>query len=171
MRLCLLRFYKLLLVLACLSMVGALLAITLNIATRLVDGWSIAGLDGYAGYAIAAALFLALPSAFLGGDHVRVTILTNKAQGSVRDALDYAVLVAGVLLSAYVAWFSCRLVWQSHLFHDVAQTGDATPLWMPQLSMALGCIGLAVAACHALYDKYTYGYFLDERHSAEPVAD
>ena len=60
--------YRSLLVLACLSMFGALLAITLNIATRLVPGWSISGLDGYAGYSIAAAFFLALPSALQQGD-------------------------------------------------------------------------------------------------------
>ncbi|MFB1018339.1 MAG: TRAP transporter small permease [Burkholderiaceae bacterium] len=171
MRVLLQRFYNLLLVLSCISMVGALAAITLNIVTRLVNGWTISGLDGYAGYAIAATLFLALPSAFLGGDHVRVTILTNKAKGKARDRLDYLALCAGVALSTYVAWFSCRLVWQSHVFHDVAPTGDATPMWIPQLSMALGCVGLAVAVCHALFDKCKYGVFLDERVSSSPSVE
>jgi hypothetical protein len=47
------------------------------------------------------------------------------------------------------------MVWQSHLFHDVAQTGDASPLWIPQLTMAIGTIGLAVAVIHALAEALT----------------
>ncbi len=82
--------YRGLLALACVSMVAALTAITLNIATRLVDGWSITGLDGYAGYSIAAAFFLALPAALIQGDHIRVTVLLQNVSPRVRD-------LAGVL--------------------------------------------------------------------------
>ncbi|MBE0473998.1 TRAP transporter small permease [Rhodoferax sp.] len=144
------QFYRLLLVLSCLSMVAALLAITLNIATRLVDGWSISGLDGYAGYSIAAAFFLALPSAFEHGNHIRVTSVLDHVPPRVRAALVTWGLVVGLLISSYLAWFSGRLVWMSHLYHDVAPTGDATPMWIPQLSMALGTVGFAVAFLHAL---------------------
>lgn len=144
------NFYKALLFLSCLSMLSALGAITLNIGTRLVDGWFISGLDGYAGYAIAAALFLALPSAFIRGDHIRVTLVLQKSGPRVRAALEYWGLFAGLILSLYIAWFSCRLVWLSYSFHDVASTGDATPLWIPQLSMGLGSIGFVIAFIHAL---------------------
>ncbi|WP_372658737.1 TRAP transporter small permease [Hydrogenophaga sp.] len=144
------NFYKTLLVLACVSLVAALLSITLNIATRLVDGWTISGLDGYAGYSIAAALFLALPSAFKSGDHIRVTLALQDARPRLKAVLEYWSLGVGLLLSLYLAWFACRLVWLSFSFHDVAATGDATPLWIPQLSMALGCIGFVVAMAHAL---------------------
>ena len=142
--------YRFLLFLSCLSMIAALTAITLNIVTRLVDGWSISGLDGYAGYSIAAALFLALPAAFRHGDHIRVTLVLQHVSPRVKAALEYWSLGVAFLLSLYIAWFACRMVWLSYTFHDVAPTGDATPMWIPQLSMALGCIGFAVAVGHAL---------------------
>lgn len=154
------RFYQGLLVLSCLSMVAALLAISLNMLTRLVDGWAIAGLDGYAGYAIASALFLALPAAFWRGDHIRVNALVNRSSGRLRATLDYWALGLGVALSIYLAWFAVRLVWQSYMFHDVAPSGDATPMWIPQLTMALGCIGFAIAMLHALIHRWRDGAFV-----------
>ena len=158
----LLRFYRVLLVLACLSMVAALVAISLNMLTRLIDGWSIAGLDGYAGYAIASALFLALPCAFFGGDHIRVSALVERSTGRVRAALDYWALGLGVALSIYLAWFAVRMVWQSYIFHDIAPTGDATPMWIPQLTMAIGCVGFALAMTHAFVLRLRRGVFIGE---------
>jgi len=43
-----------------------------------------------------------------------------------------------------------RLAWQSFDFHDISTGNDATPLWMPQLSMALGAIVFAVASLDEL---------------------
>jgi TRAP-type C4-dicarboxylate transport system permease small subunit len=155
-------FYRVLLVLSCVSMLGALLAITLNIVTRLVDGWSITGLDGYAGYSIAAAFFLALPSALRNGDHIRVTSILDNVPPRFKSILIFWCLGVGLLISVYLAWFSCRLVWMSHLYHDVAPTGDATPMWIPQLSMALGTIGFAVAFLHALISQLRGQVFFKE---------
>ena len=44
-----------------------------------------------------------------------------------------------------LAWFSVRLAWQSHVFNDISQGNDATPLWIPQIAMALGAIVLLIA--------------------------
>lgn len=160
------QFYRILLVLACMSMVAALLAITLNIVTRLVDGWNISGLDGYAGYSIAAAFFLALPSALQHGSHIRVTSVLDHVPPRVKAALLVWGLVVGLLISTYLAWFSCRLVWMSHLYHDVAPTGDATPMWIPQLSMALGTVGFAVAFLHALVNQIRgQAFFIESAES------
>ena len=44
-----------------------------------------------------------------------------------------------------VAVYSCKLSWQSHAFNDVSTGNDATPLWIPQLTMAVGTVILAIA--------------------------
>ena len=43
------------------------------------------------------------------------------------------------------AVYSCKLAWQSYTFHDISTANDATPLWLPQISMALGAVVLAIA--------------------------
>jgi TRAP-type C4-dicarboxylate transport system permease small subunit len=54
-------------------------------------------------------------------------------------------LGVGVLLAALFAYFSVRLAWQSYDFNDVSTGNDASPLWIPQLSMAAGTLILLVA--------------------------
>ncbi len=50
-----------------------------------------------------------------------------------------------MLLAGLFAWFSLRLVWQSHQFNDMSTGNDATPLWIPQIAMAVGTVLLFVA--------------------------
>lgn len=145
-------FYKLLLLLACIAMVAAFAVVMLGVAARQFL-WDIPGLDAYAGYAIAAALFLALPEALRHGDHIRVTLVLQKLPQRSRVAFEYGCLATATLLSAYFAWFSVRLVWLSFQFHDVSPAADATPLWIPQTLMALGSIGFAVAFADALVSR------------------
>lgn len=145
-------FYRWLLYLAAVSMVVTLLAIILGVAGRQF-GFDIPGLDAYAGYAIAAALFLALPATLRNGDHIRVTLILGRLSGTPRKILEYWCLLAATGLSAYFAWFSVRLVWVSYITHDVSPASDASPLWIPQLAMALGGIALALAFAEDLVDK------------------
>ena len=49
------------------------------------------------------------------------------------------------LLAALLAVFSVRLAWQSYAFNDISTANDATPLWIPQIAMALGTIVLLIA--------------------------
>ena len=41
--------------------------------------------------------------------------------------------------------FPTRLAWQSHDFNDISTGNDATPLWIPQIAMAVGTIVLLIA--------------------------
>ena len=43
------------------------------------------------------------------------------------------------------AFYCCRVAWQSNSFHDTSTGSDATPLWLPQLAMAVGALILAIA--------------------------
>lgn len=161
------RFYRSLLVLACVAMAAAFATILLGIVARLAH-WDIAGLDAYAGYAIAAALFLALPETLRHGEHIRVALLLQRLPERGRTAMEVACLAVGLGLTNYLAWYACRLVWVSYLTHDVSPAADATPLWLPQLTMALGCIGFAVAFAHALIAKLRRRRFFAPSAS-EPV--
>ncbi|HEU0198951.1 MAG TPA: TRAP transporter small permease [Burkholderiaceae bacterium] len=142
-------FYRLLTILAGLAMVAAFAAVAVQIAARQL-GLDMPGLDAYAGYAIAAALFLALPQTLKHGEHIRVTLLLQRLPAKVRSAFEFAALVAGLMLSSYVTFYAARLVWVSYTTHDISPGLDATPLWIPQLAMALGCFGFALAFADAI---------------------
>jgi TRAP-type C4-dicarboxylate transport system permease small subunit len=130
--------------LAALSMVGLLLMVLLSIVSRQA-GFHVPGTDAYAGYLMAAAGFLALAHTLKKGEHIRVTLLLGKLQGRARRAMELWALAAAAFLAGLFAFYSARLVWQSHLFHDISTSNDATPLWIPQLAMAAGTLILAIA--------------------------
>lgn len=108
-------------------------------------GYSMAGADAYAGYTLAAGSFLALAAALRHGDHIRVTLIIQRFTGRPRWWIEVFCLAVATLLSGYFAWFAAKLVWGSYVYHDVSQNVDATPLWIPQLSMAIGLGGLFLA--------------------------
>ena len=130
--------------LAALLMIGLLAMVLLSIVSRQV-GFHVPGTDAYAGYLMAAAGFLALAHTLKKGEHIRVTLLLGKLQGRARHAMELWALAAASFLAGLFAFYSARLVWQSHLFHDISTSNDATPLWIPQLAMAAGTLILAIA--------------------------
>lgn len=130
--------------LAALFMVGLLGMVLLSIISRQLH-FHVPGTDAYAGYLMAASGFLALAHTLKRGEHIRVTLLLSKLSPPWRRALELWSLAAAVALSGLFAAYSARLVWQSHQFHDISTSNDATPLWIPQLGMALGTLILFVA--------------------------
>lgn len=138
------RLYQASAVLAGLSMIGVFAMVSLTIASRLF-GFSATGSDAYAGYATAGAGFMALAATLKKGEHIRVTLLLSALQGRARRALELWALAAATLLALLWACYACRLAWQSHAFADISTGNDATPLWIPQLGMAVGSAVFAIA--------------------------
>jgi TRAP-type C4-dicarboxylate transport system permease small subunit len=130
--------------LAALMMVGLLVMVLLSISGRLLH-FHVPGTDAYAGYLMAGAGFLALAHTLKRGEHIRVTLLLGMLQGGARRAMEIWALFAASALALLGAFYSARLVWQSHLFNDISTGNDATPLWLPQLGMAIGMAILAIA--------------------------
>jgi len=130
--------------LAAFFLVGTLAMVVLGIATRLASAF-VAGTDSYAGYCMAASGFLALAHTLKRGEHIRVTLVLEHVRGRGRRVLELAALAIGTLLAIAFAWYSVRLTYQSWQFNDVSTGNDATPLWIPQLTMAAGTIVLALA--------------------------
>jgi TRAP-type C4-dicarboxylate transport system permease small subunit len=139
---------------AALAMIGVLLMVLLSIASRQL-GFHVPGTDAYAGYSMAAAGFLALAHTLKHNEHIRVTLVLGRLKGKAKHALELWALGAAVLLSALFAFYSVRLAWQSHVLNDISTSNDATRLWIPQLTMALGTVVLLVAFIDEWWLEYT----------------
>ena len=129
---------------AALFMVGLLGMVLLSIISRQLH-FHVPGTDAYAGYLMAAAGFLALAHTLKRGEHIRVTLLLNALKGRWKQGFEIWSLGIATLLAVLFAYYSCKLAWQSHEFHDISTGSDATPLWIPQIAMALGTVVLALA--------------------------
>jgi len=141
--------YDIAAVLAAIFSVVLFLTVLLTIASRELH-WGLTGIDGYAGYFMAACAFLALAHTFKRNEHIRVTLFLGLAKGRARFWIELWALAASSLLSVLLAYFSLRLTWQSYVFKDISTSMDATPLWIPQTAMALGAVLFAVAVLDAL---------------------
>ena len=130
--------------LGAIAMVLLLVMVMLSVISRQV-GFNIGGIDAYAGYMMAGAGFLAMAHTLKRGEHIRVTLLLSALKGKSKHALEIWALFAASLLAILMAGYSCKLAWQSYTFHDISTSNDATPLWLPQISMALGAVVLAIA--------------------------
>src|SRR4051812_43909586 len=130
--------------LAAFFMVGILLMVLASVIGRLAN-FNLRGSDAYAGYCMAAASFLALAHTLKRGEHIRVTLFLDRFEGRFRRPLEIWSHLAGTFFCAILAFYSVRLVLQSHEFNDISQGNDATPLWIPQIGMALGSVVLLIA--------------------------
>jgi TRAP-type C4-dicarboxylate transport system permease small subunit len=129
---------------AALFLVGTLVMVLLGIFGRLLS-FQVRGTDAYAGYCMAGAGFLALAHTLMRGEHIRVTLVMEHVGATAKRWLERWSLAAAMILTLAFAWYSVRLAWQSHAFNDISTGNDATPLWIPQLSMAIGNVVLAIA--------------------------
>lgn len=93
----------------------------------------------------AAAAFFAMAHAFKHGDFVRVTLLLEKVSPKTRRAMELVSLAIGSVSCAYLAWSAVKFTYESWEFNDIAQGLLPMPMWIPQLSFALGSVLLLVA--------------------------
>ena len=131
-------------VLAALCLVAILFLVVLQMVARW-SGEVFPGAAQYAGYAMAAASFLAFANALNRGSHIRVSILVNAVPVAVRRWVDMWCFAVGAAVMWYFVWYCQRFVYWSWKFGDVSQGQDATPLWIPQSAMLVGAVLLAIA--------------------------
>ncbi|MEM7288983.1 MAG: TRAP transporter small permease [Pseudomonadota bacterium] len=127
---------------AALCLIAIVCLIVLQIASRNF-GFPFRGGPDYAGYAMAAASFLGFAYALNHGAHIRVSLLVS-ALGKYRFWGEVWCYGVGTAITSIFAWFACNFTYESYRFNDISSGLDATPLWIPQLSMAAGSLLLAL---------------------------
>ncbi len=104
----------------------------------------------FTGFFLAGASFLALAGTFRHGAHIRVTLLIHHLSPARRRPIELWVIFVAFLFAAYFTWYAFALALDSFAFDDHADGMVATPLWIPQVVMAIGGLVLAIA----LADEY-----------------
>lgn len=136
-------------VLAGVAMIAIVALILAQIAARLL-GMQIKSADDFAGWLLAASMFLALPMTLNRGEHIRVSVLSDLLAPRARRALDVIATLIGTAALLWGAWFVLSFVRESWTYHDVSGGLLAVPLWIPQLSMAVGVVLFAIAMIERL---------------------
>jgi TRAP-type C4-dicarboxylate transport system permease small subunit len=115
----------------------------LQVATRML-GVNLRGLTDYAGYFMAASAFFAFAHTFNHGSHIRIELFLSM-MGRFRKWGERLSFLCASAVGVWLAWFAWSMVYWSRALNDVSQGMDATPLWLPQMSMTLGLTLLAMA--------------------------
>jgi TRAP-type C4-dicarboxylate transport system permease small subunit len=136
----------------CLVAIAAL--VCASILSRLLSAY-VPGLTEYSGYAMAAASFLALAYTFDKGGHIRVELVLSRLHRRRRWLAEIWCLGAASIVTAYLAFYLCRLVYFSWKFEEHSEGADAILLWKPQAVVMIGAIVLAVAVLHRLVRTLT----------------
>ena len=97
----------------------------------------------YAGYAMAGASFMGFAYALNHGAHIRVTLGLN-ALGRFRRFGEVWCFALGSVISSWIAWEACNFMLKSAARGYAATAPHATPLWIPQVFMAVGAVILAI---------------------------
>jgi TRAP-type C4-dicarboxylate transport system permease small subunit len=64
--------------------------------------------------------------------------------GRFRIFAEWLSFFASSAIAVWLAYFAWSMVYWSRALNDVSQGLDATPIWIPQLSMAVGLSVLAL---------------------------
>jgi len=108
-------------------------------------GFLLRGADDIVSWLCAATAFLALGHTFRRGELVRVGLLIERLAPGPRRLFALVALGLTVLFCGYMVYAVLRFVYESWKFNEVAQGLIQIPIWIPQLSFAIGALILFVA--------------------------
>ena len=139
--------------LAACCMLAILGLILLQVSSRLLE-FPFRGGPDYAGYAMAGASFFGFAYALNHGAHIRVTLALS-ALGRFRFWGEVWCFGFAAFTACVLAYYAVHFTYESYCgvfskstgkcFPEISQGLDATPLWIPQISMAAGSVVLAIA--------------------------
>lgn len=140
-------------IVCCLFLLAMIILIGAEAIARNVFGTSLQVTDEVGGYLLVALTFLSMPVAEAQGAFHRVELVQARLGLRARLICQIAFELISLVASAVVAWQLARLVINSWHAEDVAATPLRTPLWLPQISMAIGMLLLCFALIKTMIAK------------------
>lgn len=104
----------------------------------------------FAGFCMAASIFLALAWTLRAGGHIRVNLFVQRLPAGLRRGVEIWCLGLAVLAVGLLAYSSIMMTWDSYRFGDVSVGLVPVKLWIPQTAMAVGVALLELALIEQL---------------------
>ena len=101
--------------------------------------------EDFAGWLLSATVFFGLAYTFNSGGHIRVSILLIRLSKGTRRYFELFNLLIGLLISAFLAFYTLYTVYDSFVYEEVTDTYLVVPLGFVQMPMALGSLFLFIA--------------------------
>jgi TRAP-type C4-dicarboxylate transport system permease small subunit len=132
------------------ALVVMLVLIAVDIVTRSLFNFSFEVSDEIGGYMLVAIVFLSLSACHVNCSFHEVEFVQARLTAGARSLSHLIFGLLSLAACVLLAWQFVRLEMSSWRFGDVAPTYLSTPLWLPQLPMALGMIALCFSLCRTL---------------------
>ena len=150
---------------------GAICVVMLAQSLGRETGVLVRGADDITAWLTAASAFLALGHTFRHGELVRVGLWIERLTGKARRGAEIAALSVTAAAIGYMLWAVAKFVDESWKFNEVAQGLIKIPIWIPQLSFAIGVLILFIAVVDELVavvrgEKPAYQVAEEERRAA-----
>lgn len=108
-------------------------------------GLTIPSYADFTGFFLAAASFLALAYTLREGAHIRVTLITGRLPATLDRFVEMFAVAAALATTLFITWYTISLTLESYEYDDMSAGMVAVPLWIPQSSMCVGSLVLAIA--------------------------
>jgi TRAP-type C4-dicarboxylate transport system permease small subunit len=139
-------------------------------------GLLIRGADDITAWLCAASAFFALGHTFRHGELVRVGLWLEFLKPAARRWAELSALGITAAFVAYMVWAVTGFVYESWKFKEVAQGLLKVPIWIPQLSFALGATIFLIAVLDELMsvmrnEKPAYQVAEEQRGAAKDFSE
>ncbi|WP_207634035.1 TRAP transporter small permease [Chelativorans multitrophicus] len=124
-----------------------LMHILLEILLRSFFASSTFVLDEFVGYAMVALTFLGLGPTYRRHGHLRVMILLNFLNSSMKSLVEVVLLTTAITISTFIALYFAEAGSRYWTRGILSRTIAEVPLWIP---MAVAVLGLVIFAVQAI---------------------
>jgi TRAP-type transport system small permease protein len=132
------------------ALVVMLVLVAVDIVTRSLFNFSFEVSDEVGGYMLVVISFVSLSACHVNGSFHEVEFVQARLTPRGRSLSHLIFGLVSLAACALLAWQYVRLELSSWRFGEVAPTYLATPLWLPQLAMALGMFALCFSLCRTI---------------------
>ncbi len=132
-------------------------------------GFQTRGADDLSAWAVAGAGLLPLAYTFRHGAHIRVDLVLGRFKGAPRRALEILALVLATAMTVFFAYATIGMIWDSHVFGEIAMGLLRWPIWIPQIAQGIGVVLFALALLDDLVVVLAGGTPSWEQHAASAL--